>query len=335
MIERPDPDALMAGPLGTWLTSTNEERAQVKARASKIAMAGIGGAVLVAFAITLLSGNIGAALKVGFVIGLGGFGLSEWTKRPMLKRLKGGINDAIAKALGLNFSVEVEASDSFEWAKQFDLLPGHDDSRFEDHWWGDLGPRPFSIYEAKLTEERGSGNNRRTETVFEGSIMQIDFARRFNGTTVIEADGRRRKFFVGAEKDRATIGGIEMQRINLTNREFEDRFTVWSSDPVEGQYLVHPSYVERLLAVERAFAGKNVHALFHQGSLVITLETGDLFESGSLDAGSDRDLLARTIEQFGSLADLAAQLNERERMTFADLGQPSLAGRGSPYSRSA
>ena len=46
------------------------------------------------------------------------------------------------------------------------------------------------------------------------------------------------------------------------------------------------------------------------------LHTGDLFESGSLDAGDDRALLERTIAQFGSLVDLANTLNERERMTM-------------------
>lgn len=319
MIERPDADELLKGPLGSWLLDQNEERARVKAKADRIWQLGLAAACAVAVLLILFGGYVGTAMKFGFAIGFGGFALSEFIKRPMISKLKGGINGAIAEALGLHYAVQANPGEPFIWAKQFEMLPGYSKENFEDHWWGELGPRPFAVHEAKLTEERGSGKDRRTETVFEGTIMAIGFSRRFTGTTLIEADGERRKFLIGPEKERATIGGIEMQRIDLVNPVFEERFTVWSNDLIEGQYLVHPSYVERLLAVEKAFSGKKIRALFHEGTLVIVLETGDMFESGSLDAGEDRALLVRTIEQFGSLADLAANLNERERMTFADL----------------
>ena len=189
---------------------------------------------------------------------------------------------------------------------------------FQDLWWGLVGGRPFTLHEAKLTEQRGSGKSRRTVTVFEGSILAIGFTRRFNGTTLIEPDGDRRKFLIGAEKEQVGIGGEQLERIDLTDPRFEERFTVWSNDQVESRYLVHPEYVERLLAVEAAFAGKDIRALFRDGDLLITLETGDLFESGCLEPGEDRALLERSIAQFASLAELATRLNERERMTFRD-----------------
>lgn len=321
MIERPEADALMAGALGEWLASQREEREQVKVLCNRVRMAGIGVAMVVAVVVIAVGGNPLTALQLGLFTGLAGFGIAELIKRPLINRLKGGMNGAIAKALGLDYAVQVEPGHTFEWAKQFELVPGHDDSSFQDLWWGLLGGRPFTLHEAKLTEQRGSGKNRRTVTVFEGSIMSIGFTRRFNSTTLIEADGQRRRFFIGAEKDAARIGGVDLQRIDLVNPQFEERFTVWSDDQVEARYIVHPEYIERLLAVESAFAGKNIRALFYQGDLLIVLETGDLFESGSLDEAEDRALLGRTIEQFGALAELASRLNERERMTFADLAQ--------------
>ena len=90
-------------------------------------------------------------------------------------------------------------------------------------------------------------------------------------------------------------------------------FTVWSNDQVEARYLVHPEYMERLVAIEQAFSGDNIRALFREGELLIVMESGNMFESGSLDAEDDRHLLERTIAQFGALADLAARLNERAR----------------------
>jgi hypothetical protein len=152
--------------------------------------------------------------------------------------------------------------------------------------------------------------------VFEGSIMSLGFARMFQGITLVEGDGRRRAWLIGSEKDECEIGGVSLARADMVDPRFEDRFTIWTSDQTEARYLVHPEYVERLVAIEEAFSGQNIRALFHGGELLIVLETGNLFESGSLDASNDRALLETAIEQFGALADLAIALNERERATM-------------------
>lgn len=319
MIVGPDPDALMAGRLGAWLAGQNADRAAIKAKVSKIWFAAVAAGCAVAVAITLVSGNVGAALQFGFFTGLAGFGIAEWVKRPMINRLKGGINGAIAQALELEYVVDVTPGSAFESACQFQLLPSHDDARLTDGWRGNLGGRPFAMHEAKLTEQRGSGKSRRTETVFEGQVLTIGFNRQFTSTTLLEPNAQRRKFLIGAEKEQVTIGGVSLERIDMSNPQFEERFTLWSDDQVEARYLVHPEYLERLLAVEQAFAGEDIRALFQNGQLLVTLKTGDLFESGSLDSSEDRKLLEAAIAQFGSLADLAVQLNEKPRMTFADL----------------
>lgn len=319
MIERPDANALMAGPLGAWLSGQNAERAAVKAKVARFrALAVVGAVAVVAVVLVFTRGNFVTALQLGFFAGLGGLGLAELLKRPLLDKLKGGINGAIAQALGLEYSVTCEPGKTFEWARQFDMVPAHDDSAFQDLWWGVIAGQPFTLHEAKLTQQRGSGKNRRTVTVFSGSVMSIGFNRRFQSTTLIEPHGERRKFLVGGEKEQVTIGDVPLERIDLTDPRFEDRFTVWSSDQVEARYIVHPEYMERIVAVETAFAGQDVRALFHEGDLLLTIKTGDLFESGSLDAGEDRALLERTIAQFGSLADLATKMNERARATFRD-----------------
>jgi hypothetical protein len=326
MIERPNVDALMSGELGQWLESQNAERAAVKAKAARIWKIGIAVACSVAALIVLVGWGIEAAIKVGFFVGAAGFGIAELAKRPMLNKLKGGINGAIAKALGLEYAVNVEAGEVFERAKQFEMVPSYDNEHFQDLWWGLVGGRPFTMHEARLTEERSSGKSRQTVTVFEGQIMSIGFNRRFGATTLLEPDGERRKFLVGAEKEQVTIGEVELERIDMVHPQFEDRFTLWSNDQVEARYIAHPEYVERLLAVEAAFSGKDIRALFHAGDLLIVLSTGDLFESGSLDASDDRTLLGQAIEQFTALAELAMRLNEKPRMTMADLGGANSAG---------
>ncbi len=317
MIERPDANALMAGPLGSWLETQNAARAEAKAKARTRQIIGIGAACAVAVLVILMDGQIVMALQFGFLTGAAGFGWAEFARRPVINRLKGGINGAIAEALGLKYSVEVTPGQSFQQAKDFELVPSYDDASFQDLWWGQVGDRPFTLHEAKLTEQRGSGKSRRAVTVFEGSILLIGFNRNFIGTTLVERQGQHRSFLgLGSESEEVTVAGIPLKRADMTDPRFEERFTVWSDDAVEARYLVHPDYIERLVKVEEAFAGQKIRALFRKGDLLIAIETGNMFESGSLEPGEDRVLLERTIAQFGALADLASQLNERPRAGF-------------------
>ena len=149
------------------------------------------------------------------------------------------------------------------------------------------------------------------------SVNVIGFARRFNGATLIEKDKQRRNFLFGSEKESITVSGLRLDRVDMVDPAFEERFTVWSNDQVEARYLVHPEYVERLTALETAFGGDNMRALFKDGSLLVVLENGNQFESGSLDSADDRDRVATSIAQFGALAELATRLNEKPRAGFS------------------
>lgn len=312
MIERPDADALMAGPLGQWLTGQNASRAEAKAKSARYTRNGIIGGIVLGVIVLILFRDPEPAAWVGF----GSFGIGTFmafnARKQVTDKLKTGINSAIAQALGLTYTMTGLAPDCYERAKSFSLLPSHDNENLEDEWSGPLGEQAFRLHEAKLTEERGSGKSRRTVTVFEGTLMTIAFTRRFHGVTLVERDGRHRSLF-GFQKDSIELNDVELGHIAMVDPRFEDAFNVWSNDPVEARYLVHPEYIERLIAVEEAYAGKNIRALFNGGELLVVLESGNLFESGSLQASEDRMLLDRTIDQFNALASLASKLNERPR----------------------
>lgn len=315
MIERPDPDALLAGPLGQWLAAQQSLRDQTKITVKRRRRWALIGAVALAGIMLVLTGDLEAMIWVGVIVGGVGYAWAQAAAQPVTSAIKGQINGAVAKALDLEFSISCETGEEWQRLKRFDMLPSHDKESFEDRWSGQLGTLPFQTYEAHCEEWRGSGKDRRLVTVFRGAVLAVAFTRRFHGTTLVEGDGRRTGWF-GGEKEEIELDGVLLQRCDMVDPAFEDRFTVWGNDPVEARYLVHPEYIERMRAVEQAFAGKNLRALFCGGDLVILLETGDQFESGSLEASDDRMLLTRTIEQFGALADLAHLLNEAPRGNF-------------------
>ena len=227
----------------------------------------------------------------------------------MVNSLKAEMNGALAKALQIDYSVAGFSGQEFEHACEFELLPSYDDRYLQDQWHGQIEGTDFLLYEAKLTETRGSGKNRRTVTVFEGVLLRFQFARPFLATTLVRRDGFKFTLF----GDTKSYGGRKLERIKMVDPRFEDAFDVYGTDQVEGRYLVHPAYCERLLDLEKEFDGEKLAALFLGGDLIVTLRTGDIFESATLNPEQDRELLGKTIGQFGSIARLVKLLNERPR----------------------
>ena len=312
MIERPDVDALMAGELGQWLQGQAAERDEARKATNKrrfIVVLVLAPAILfVWIAFRLDFGPIFALSVITF-----GFGLAwaEIPKKRAIRKVKEGINHAIAGALRLEYAHDCEPERPFELAKLCRLVPDHDRGRFEDRWSGHFGDIPFALHEAKLEKRRGSGKNRRWVTVFRGIIMSVGYKRRFHGTTILVRDNAHRKFW-GGKKDHVTVDGLQLDYAEMVHPDFEDAFDIYTSDQVEARHLIDPLYVEQLIALEHAYSGSNVGTIFHEGSLVVALKAENMFESGNIEARRDRAMIERTLDQFGRLAALAKTLNERE-----------------------
>jgi hypothetical protein len=310
MIERPDVETLLAGPLGEWLERQAQVRAEARRKSNRrFAIAAAIGIPAVLLSLAFAEGWVEFVALAAFAAAAG------WGYAPRaraIKDTKRGINQAIAESLGLSFQDECEPGHGFELARTYQMVPSYNRSDFEDLWSGDLAGRAFTLHEAHLEERRGSGKNRRWVTVFRGAILTIAFARRFHGTTLVERNRKHRKLF-GGQKDSVTFQGHRLDCVDMVHPDFEDLFTVWGDDQVEARYLVHPRYIERLVEVERAFGGQNIRALFKGGELVVAIESGNMFESGSLAPEKDRAMIERCADQFMSLAKLAAALNEPGR----------------------
>ena len=310
MIERPDVDALMAGELGQWL----QGQAQVREEARRKSNARFVKAAVVFIPLAIGVFSLGWTGQFAlFLLGIVGIGLGIWAYNPRgeaIKQTKEGINMALAAALGLSFSGTTGAGAGFLRAKTFRMLPGYTRESFEDLWSGQVAGRAFTLHEAHLEQRRQSGKNSHYVTVFRGPIMTIAAGRRFNGVTLVERSGRHKRFGFFGEKEELEAGGVQLARVDMVNPIFEDEFTVYSNDQVEARYLVHPTYVEKLIALEGAFAGQKIRTLFAEGELTVVLEATNMFESGSMDARRDRELVEQCVTQFMSMAELAGALNE-------------------------
>ncbi|MFU7528138.1 DUF3137 domain-containing protein [Qipengyuania sp. ASV99] len=311
---RADIQGLMEGELGNWLSGQQSMREAARAKAhNRWFYGGIAALPVLAFLwFAPWFGNFKIVLAAFAFLGV-----SAWGYMPIAeakKAIKTGINSAIARHFGIAYSHDVTPGAEYEAARTYGLLPGSDREGFEDCWHGTLEGHGFQLYEAHLEERRGSGKNRRWVTVFRGVIIRMEFGRRFHSTTLLQRKGKHKKWLgLGGRADHASFRGHRLDYVDQVHPDFEDVFEVWSDDQVEARVLIHPSYIEHLLALERAFGGKAVRALFARGEVILAVESRNLFESGSMNADEDHARVAEAAEQFGAMAGLALAINQNER----------------------
>lgn len=304
----PSVDALMDGELGIWLRLQDKKRKDAKQISLMLALlAAPGGIVTV-----LVLKEFGIASVANFFGGIVGAGLlfwALWNRQQVVNTLKQRMNGALAKALDLEYSRRVEPGRELEHARTFKLLPNYNRSEFEDRWSGQLQGTDFSLYEAVLKQKSSGRRNNSTRTVFRGLIIRFTFARDFFGTTLIDRDRVRFTLFGENRK----LGGRTLEPVKMVDPRFEDAFDIFSTNQAEARYLVHPAYCERLIELEQSFEGKKLKALFHNGELLVTVSSKNLFESATLSPEKDRERLGKTIEQFAALSNLIKTLNEHSR----------------------
>lgn len=184
---------------------------------------------------------------------------------------------------------------AFDRLKEAALLPSYDSRKFEDLISGTRADAAFTMVECKLTEQQGSGKNRRTVTKFQGLLFNIEYPERFLGRTIIARD----KWWKRGK------GSGNLQRVDLVSKELEDAFTVHSTDQVEARTLLTPDRMERLLALERHFKGGKLRGIFEDGHMTIALEAANQFEAGSIfNPLVDPDRFIETLTEIGLVCDL-------------------------------
>jgi len=169
----------------------------------------------------------------------------------------------LAAAMGMTYTggdFDPPAMDRF---KQLRLIGGGaEDERYEDLFSGTRSGAAFQLYEGRLTKRE----DKKTVVIFQGQLLRIAFPKRFLGTTVVNRNSQR------------WLPPKGLQRVGLESSQFERIFEVFGDDQVEARFLVHPAFMERLMALETAMSGRNLRCAFDQSHLLVAIEGGDLFE---------------------------------------------------------
>ena len=180
----------------------------------------------------------------------------------------------------------------------------------------------FKIEESRLQYISGSGRNRTVMDVFRGVIIKVPANKSVRAITIVATKGdkniKNRDITLGiilfavfteclrfASYDTLPIAivvgivlvvilflgsklfskkhGIVLDEIKLEDPEFSKKYRAYSTDQVEGRYLITPAFMERFKNLQTAFGSKNAKCSFCGDSLIFAISTNkNLFEIGNL-----------------------------------------------------
>ena len=232
-------------------------------------------AVAVAAADVHYREDIFEALIVGGIIAGGGFFIAYWPLSDVAAQTKLQSLNAIAKAIGCNYTENSFDAPEIARFRSLELVPGCDRDAFEDLFQGTHDGCRYEFYDAHLERRhRDSKGNESWSTVFRGQLIRVAFPKKFLGVTIVRRDAGMFNIL--------QRWATSLQRVGLGDSRLERAFEVYSNDQVEARYLIHPVFMERLLALEQHFKGGKLRCAFEQGDLLIAIEGKNRFEIGSM-----------------------------------------------------
>ena len=171
----------------------------------------------------------------------------------------------------------------------------------EDHIAGCLDRTAFSCSEIHAEEKRVTRDSKgRTRThwvtIFRGFFFIADFHKDFRGQTVVHRNSWIKFDFSN-------------RRVKLENPAFEKRFDVYSTDQVEARYLLTPSMMEKLVALDDKFPGKITLSFTGSKVIVAIPDAMDHFETSIWKHQVQNDDIRREFSTLAALLGIVDDLN--------------------------
>ena len=221
-------------------------------------------------------------------------GIFRWAKnsayRPywaLRRTAKGAVLKQALPTINLNYNLHASQFPATAF-RSAGLLPSS--SALEDHIGGRHSGVDFELCES--TAGHVKGEDKDDADVWQGFLLAFAAHKKFRGRTLIVRDGGAiGNFFKGF--------GKAGERITLEDPRFEERFEVFGSDQIEARYLLTPTFMERLVALDDHYGRGKVKAAFADNKLLLTIDDrNDRFELDLEDGvkHGETDKLLRDLE---------------------------------------
>ncbi len=178
--------------------------------------------------------------------------------------------------------------------------------RTEDLIRGKVDKTDFMFAEVHAEEKHvttnGKGQTRTYySTLFRGFLFVADFHKDFSGRTRVCRNSLLKIDWSG-------------ERIKLENPDFEAKFDVYASDPVEARYLLSPTMMEQLLKLNDAFSDALTVGFYESKILVALPDNTDHFELSVFRTHLNRERIRREFDTVCRLIGIVDALNLNTRI---------------------
>ncbi len=209
----------------------------------------------------------------------GGGYLSYLPLKMLKKQFKNSLIPQILSEYGFDYDQEAQGVFPSDYMA---ILPSYTWSNLSDHFWGSDRGIKMSVAEARLEKNFG----KYTLTVFDGLLCRFDYPKMATAQVAVKSDsGPIEEVFNGVFTNK--------QRVRLEDPLFESKFEVYSRDQVGARYILTPTVMERLIALERQHNG--LRAIFRNREVLLAIPDGpNLFNPGNFI----RPLNRKMVQQF-------------------------------------
>jgi hypothetical protein len=204
------------------------------------------------------------------------YGWVTQPRRDYAKAYKKKIIPHIARLLGLS-SYNADGKIPAPEMLPSRILPVYDVYNSEDYFEGLYNNTSLCFAQVKFEQRRRSGKRTYYVTVFEGLAILLTLSKpTFHGHTILVRDGNK-----AMEWLQTVATGLD--RANLVDPEFENRYSVFTNDQVEARYLLDPAQIERVKHLSNTYQAKGLSmAYFGNKVLLLVSSARDFFEPADI-----------------------------------------------------
>lgn len=195
--------------------------------------------------------------------------VSKWYKLMVIRR--------VVEALGNGLSYSEQSSFTRDQFKSMDLFRDRIDVwKSEDQITGRRNEVDYTLHEVRAAKREKRGKNTVEVVVFKGLITVLEFNKNFSGHTVVIPNRESKLLGLFGEMD----GRGRKQRVPLPDADFEGKFTAYTTDDQQANYLLTPRLLQLILEAREALEAE-LHLAFFQNNLFVAVPSNrDRFEVG-------------------------------------------------------
>ncbi|MEI6089218.1 MAG: DUF3137 domain-containing protein [bacterium] len=158
----------------------------------------------------------------------------------------------------------------------------------DDFVYGNIDKTDFQFselhtqYKTYSTDSQGR-RHEQWVTIFKGIFMHADFNKFIGGKTFVQPDKAERLFGkLGQMFQKISSKG---ELIKLENPEFEKMFVVHGSDQIESRYILTPTMMEAMVAIQKKYSRPISYSFIGSRVYLAMSFTKDLFEPRIMSSG--------------------------------------------------